>query len=588
MPEIVQTGGAFGVVLLACAMLLPMLAGLLGLFRSSAGAALKIAPIAVLPALALSLGTPVAIDLPGFLLGSRFGTGGIASVWLFVTSVLWFCAAWFGAHYLARDERRGLYVFFFTGSMAGNVGLVVARDPMLFLASFALMSFMSYGLVIHDRKPESMRAGRVYLAMAVLGEMSQFAGLSLVAFPIVGKGDPLLLSFDMLPPADALPTILFIGGFGVKAGLLGLHMWLPMAHPVAPTPASAVLSGSMIKAGLIGWINFLPLGVASMDGVGTVLVALGLTGALAAALAGSVQKQAKAVLAYSSVSQMGLIVTVFGVGLARPDAWDALLWVVIVYAAHHAFAKCMLFLSVGIKNNRPVGRMEAFVFWSGTGVAALALAGAPATGGMAAKLVLKDAVEAASPVHMDLVLALLTVAAVGTTLLMARFFDALRQVRHDGRHASSPGIYAPWLLLLSLVCAFAWYLAVMRFPASVEVWNKTEYWINAVWPIVLGVALYLAGKKIGSLLPGEWRLPPGDIYYALWRISTGISRLAASGIGTFGEFVALANPGLVRLRLAAKRATEELSRAESRLSAWRFGGAAVVAAGASFLWIAFR
>ncbi len=588
MPELVHAPGAFGAILLATAILFPMFVGFLGLFRSAAGWALKVAPVAALPALALSVGTPAMIELPGFMLGSRFATGGTVSVWLFVTSVLWFAAAWFGAYYLAHDERRGLYVFFFSGSMAGNFGLIMAGDPVLFLAFFALMSFMSYGLVVHDREPESMRAGRVYLAMAVLGEMLQYAGLSLVAFPIIGKGDPLILSFDMLVRAEPMATVLFVGGFGVKAGLLGLHMWLPMAHPVAPTSASAVLSGSMIKAGLIGWINFLPLGIAAMDGIGTAMAALGLTGALAAALIGSVQRQAKAVLAYSSVSQMGLIATVFGVGLARLDAWDAMLWVVIVYAAHHALAKCMLFLSVGIKTTRPVGRLEAWVFWGGTGIAALALSGAPATSGMAAKLVLADAVEAAAPVHVDLVLALLTVAAVGTTLLMARFLDLVGKLRHDEVHTTSRVIYAPWLLLLSLVCVFAWHLAVGRFPASVAVWKKTEYWMKGLWPVVIGVVLYLAGKRIGRLLPGEWHVPPGDIYFALWRISTCMSRCVAVAGGRISAVLAaLTNAGLVRLRLAAKRVANGMGRAESSLAVWRFGGAAVLVAGASFFWLAF-
>ena len=593
MPELFALDSLSGGVLFAAALVLPMLVGLLGLCRRLVDAALAMSPVSALPGIALSLCAPVAFELPGFLLGSRFSTGCAVSVWLFLTSVLWFAAAWFGAYYLAHDKRRGLYVFFFQGSMLGNVGLVVASDPALFVAFFALMSFMSYGLVIHDRKPVSMRAGRVYLAMAVLGEVMQFAGLSLVAFPVVETGDPLLfMSFDMLPQASALSTVLFVGGFGVKAGILGLHMWLPMAHPVAPTPASAVLSGSMIKAGLIGWINLLPLGFARMSQVGTALVVLGIAGALAAALAGSVQKEAKAVLAYSSVSQMGLIVTVFGVGLLRPDAWDAMLWVVVVYAGHHAFAKATLFLSVGLKTTRPLGRparMETWLFWGGTGLAALALAGAPATSGMVAKLVLKDVVAEAAPPNVDMVLSLLTAAAVGTTLLMARFADLLRKLRHDHRHTASPMVLAPWILLLALVCVFTWLLAGLRFSEAIAAGSNVAYWAKGLWPVASGVAIYWCGKKALRLLPKAWSIPPGDIHILFSSgLSFVFSRLVLPVFQKKANGAAAAGEGGVWFRLEAEKIAQSASLAENRLAAWTPGAAVLVVAGALFFWLALR
>jgi formate hydrogenlyase subunit 3/multisubunit Na+/H+ antiporter MnhD subunit len=343
----------------------------------------------------------------------------------------------------------------------------------------------------------------------------------------------------------------------------------------------------MIKAGLIGWINFLPLGLVSMDGLGAAVTALGLAGALVAALIGSVQRQAKAVLAYSSVSQMGLITTVFGIGLARPEAWDTLHWVAVVYAAHHALAKGLLFLCVGIKNTRPVAGIEAWIFWSVAGVAALSLAGAPATSGMAAKLVLKDAVNAAATARVDSVLYLLTAAAVGTTLLMARFVDVLRQVHHDERHASSKGILAPWLLLLSLSCIFAWHLAAKHFPASIEVWNKPEYWIKASWPIALGTALYWAEKKAGRLLSDEWHVPPGDLYFPIRGIATGISRYAAAGkVHVAKGTAALLNAGMSRLRLAGKAVSEIANRAENGFAVWKFESLLLLAVGALFFLLA--
>jgi formate hydrogenlyase subunit 3/multisubunit Na+/H+ antiporter MnhD subunit len=108
--------------------------------------------------------------------------------------------------------------------------------------------------------------------------------------------------------------LLLLVGFGIKAGALSLHFWLPLAHPAAPVPASAVLSGAMLKAGLLGWIRFLPLGEAAMPLSGVTLVSAGLGAAVLGTFVGVVQNDPKTVLAYSSISQMGIITTgiVFG------------------------------------------------------------------------------------------------------------------------------------------------------------------------------------------------------------------------------------------------------------------------------------
>jgi hydrogenase-4 component B len=147
-------------------------------------------------------------------------------------------------------------------------------------------------------------------------------------------------------PGGELAAALLIAGFGVKAGLLGLHVWLPLAHPVAPTPASAVLSGAMVKAGLLGWLRFLPLGTAALPVVGATLVVLGLAGAFLAALAGVLQRDAKTILAYSTVSQMGLLAVGVGLALAEPAAWPLAAAALPLYALHHGCTKAALFLGV--------------------------------------------------------------------------------------------------------------------------------------------------------------------------------------------------------------------------------------------------
>ena len=104
-----------------------------------------------------------------------------------------------------------------------------------------------------------------------------------------------------------------IVGFALKIGLVPLHVWMPLAYTAAPIPAAAVLSGAAVKAGVIGLIRFLPLG-AAMPGWGEALVALGFFSAFYGVAVGITQANPKTVLAYSSVSQMGVIAAVLGMG----------------------------------------------------------------------------------------------------------------------------------------------------------------------------------------------------------------------------------------------------------------------------------
>ncbi len=134
-------------------------------------------------------------------------------------------------------------------------------------------------------------------------------------------------------------------GFGAKIGLVPFHIWMPLAYRAAPIPAAAVLSGAAVKAGVIGLIRFLPLDVATPEW-GEALVVAGLFSAFYGVAIGITQRNPKTVLAYSSVSQMGVIAAVFGMGLAVGDG-DAALFAGF-YAAHHTLVKGALFLAVGV------------------------------------------------------------------------------------------------------------------------------------------------------------------------------------------------------------------------------------------------
>lgn len=450
--------------------------------------ALALAPGAALPALACALwGSEVVLQAPRLLLGLRLGLDGTGRSFLLLGALLWSIAGLAARAYHAEDAQRTRLWACWLLAMAGNLWLVLARDAAGFYAGFALMTFAAYGLVVHAQTPQAWRAGRIYLLMSLLGEALLLAGLIGRVAGLDGATDLPLAAPAGRHDGWALP--LLIAGLGVKTGLPGLHLWLPLAHPVAPTPASAVLSGVMIKAGLLGWLRFLPLGAQACPELGQALLLLGLLAAFGGVLAGLCQTQAKTVLAYSSISQMGLMTVGLGAGLLQPAAWPALGAALALYALHHGLAKGALFLAVAAVPARGRGRRLALAL---TGLPALALAGAPLSSGALAKLLLKQPLALLPADWPQWLGWLLPLAAAGTTVLMARFLWTL--ARQSGQ--ATPGMTGPWALAL-LASAL---LAPLAGPLQLG-------WAFC-WPVLLGLSLAALAWRRPLPHPA---LPAGDL-----------------------------------------------------------------------------
>jgi formate hydrogenlyase subunit 3/multisubunit Na+/H+ antiporter MnhD subunit len=455
-----------------------------------------------LGALATALFAPVGaeVSLPWLFLGCRVGLDETGRLFLLFTAALWLAAAVFARSYLAADARRGRFFAFFFAAMLGNFALIVARDAVTFYVGFSLMSLASYGLVIHDGRGASLRAGRVYLALAVLGELLVFAGIALQC----AAAGSLLLREVAAHPMHGATLALLLAGFGIKAGALPLHVWLPLAHPAAPAPASAVLSGAMVKSGLLGWMLFLPLGHEAHPGAGASVFALGLAAAFYGALVGITQRNPKAVLAYSTISQMGLIALPIGAALMQPALWPAALVVAWIFALHHALAKGALFLGAGLATHAASHASRACLF-VGLALPALSLVGAPFTSGAIAKAALKsDLAGALPPPWLDVLAFCFPIAAVGTTLLMARFLWLLWKMpaAHEG---SSAGLWLPWLALLVAVAVAVWTLPFAD-PAQRAAFALPKI-IGGLWPLAAGLLLATAAALRGPRLP---RIPSGD------------------------------------------------------------------------------
>lgn len=365
---------------------------------------------------------------------------------------------------------------------------------MTFYLFFSVLSLAAYGLVLHDRTASAQRAGRVYIVLAMLGEVAL-----LVAFILADTLSQTLQFGDIRAAlaTSAWRNAVLAGlliGFGIKLGLVPAHVWLPLAHPEAPTPASAVLSGIIVEAGVIGFIRFLPLDGAASAGWAGVLIALGLVTAYFGVVVGLMQADAKVILAYSTLSQMGLVVTVLASGMCEGSARTATIDAATLYAAHHGLAKAALFLGVGLagRSARPSGPVMILTTFT-----ALAIAGLPLSGGALAKLAIK------TPLGEGTVAWLVTLSAVGTTMLMLRFLWALTQLpEREPSESRAWGLLIPWFAMAAAAVATPWILfpqlsghpsAYAAFPANL--------WA-ALWPILVALVL-LAVPRVDLVAIGE-------------------------------------------------------------------------------------
>ena len=266
-------------------------------------------------------------------------------------------AAIYGSEYLWawRDKKSlGPPWFFFNVLVASMMMVVLARNAVLFLVAWEVMALSSFFLVTFEDERESVRnAGWTYLVATHLG-----TAFLLVMFILMGR-EVGSLDFDQfgklsgIPPASAsLLFLLAVIGFGTKAGFMPLHVWLPEAHPAAPSHVSALMSGVMIKTGIYGLVRILMLLGPPPMWWGWLLVGIGLSSGILGVLFALAQHDLKRLLAYHSVENIGIIALGLGVGLLGVSGHWPLLVVLgfgggLLHVANHALFKSLLFLGAG-------------------------------------------------------------------------------------------------------------------------------------------------------------------------------------------------------------------------------------------------
>lgn len=572
-----------GTLLWTAPLAVPLLAALLAPLLSAPHRH-PLAVAATLPALLFAMVPPAGPgpDLSWLLLDLELGIDPPRRLLLAAIALVWLAGSLAARELLT--SRIGTATVWLL-ALTGNLGVVLADDLITLYAAFAVMTFAAYPLVVHDRSLAARRAGRVYLVLSLFGEALLLSGL------IVAASRAGATSLSALADAVAIgqiPTVALAmmgTGFAVKVGVLPLHLWLPLAHPAAPVPASAVLSGAMLKAGVVGWLGVLALEAGPPQAIGRTLVVAGVVSILLGALLGVAQDQVKVVLAYSSISQLGFITVIVGVGATDPTRAVAATTAVAAYVLHHGLAKAALFLSVGVRDLLP-----RRLVLGGSAFAGLALAGAPLTSGYLAKQAAKDTVALLpAPVDGQLTLAL-SIGAVGTTLLIARVLVLLDRSIDD--HARdrvlaprwSPPVVA-WTGLLAGVAAATWVLPGLLTDTWPAPRLTTSAVIAAIWPVLVGVglgtAVGVAGPRLAALR--GVRVPPGDLVVpveSLVRVLGGRVRRGLDAGARSGE----------RLRASVRAARERYHpldafvRFEERATRWRAFGLAFLLVLVALLW----
>ncbi len=539
-----------------------------------------VAPWAALPAFGLALTAPleVVVDAP-LVLGMQFGLTATTRVFVLFTAVVWILAGVFGQTYLAADRHASRFWGAYLLAMTGNLGVGLVRDLVSFYLFFATMSFAAYALVIHEGTPLARRAARIYLILVVVGEACLLPALMLTGAAVGGVSLADVPAAIAASPRRDLIIGLFLAGFGIKAGAIPLHIWLPLAHPAAPTPASAVLSGTMIKTGLLGWLLFLPLGQFALPGWGTLCIVVGLAAAFYGVAIGVMQEHPKTMLAYSSISQMGLMTLAVGIALSVPIAEAAARAAVVIYATHHALAKAALFLGVGVAA-KPLAGWRRLLVGLGLLGAALALAGGPLTSGAVAKGYLKiatDAVTETQPLPLE---PFLQLSAVATTLLMSRFLYVVWPRATQTASRLPVGLWGPWAVLLLLM--FSWMLAL---PEGIGAVIYTAGSFSVLWPVLAGIAVAVGVWFLyrRNVLRDRPLVPEGDLLAPLSWLLVRIQLFWGSQI----QPVLSAAQAGVASRRPHERPVQHLqrwiARAERRLSGWYIAGIGFVLLVTAFL-----
>jgi len=386
-------------------------------------------------------------------IGLSFAVERVGLYFALIACLVWTLVSIYAGSYLSGDRRAGRFHTASLLSFAGTLGVGLAGDMFTLFLFFELMSLAAYVLIIHDETQEALGAGFKYLLMTIGGSLGLFLGL-ILNYQAAGT-----LSFQEGPfGASAGGLLAFIGylvGFGIKAGLFPLHVWLPDAHPVAPSPASALLSGLMIKTGAFGLIRvfYQVFGAQYLreSGWNMILLYLAVVTIFIGSAVAILQDDLKRRLAYSSVGQIGYILA--GIAIMDFHGLEGALFHVL----GHALMKGSLFMAAGtiihltgkrkIEDLSGLGKEMPYTFGAFS-IAALSMVGIPPLVGFISKWHLAwGALDARMP---WIVIVLLVSSFMNGIYYLPIVISAFFKEKREGvvfEDRETPGFYVPVLIL---------------------------------------------------------------------------------------------------------------------------------------------
>jgi hydrogenase-4 component B len=405
------------------------------LFPAGALVGLGLAVVAFLAIGPLPQSTVLPLGLPDLPFHVRVDS--LSAFFLTLLGAATAAVSLFSAGYFRSGEGTapGLICFEYHVFVAAMALVLVADDAYVFMVAWESMALASFFLVTTDhRMPEIRRAGFLYLLIAHVGAIA-----ILLCFGVLqgGSGDYTFGGMRSMVLRGAWPSIAFflaLVGFGAKAGLLPLHVWLPEAHPAAPSPVSALMSGVMLKTAIYGLLRVsFDLLNGQLWWWGVIALSLGLATALFGVIFAAAQTDMKRLLAYSSIENIGLIVAGIGLAILFKAYGKTLLGAIALAAAlyhclNHAFFKSLLFLATGsvlhATKERSLGKLGGlihrmpWVAWLAL-VGTLAIAGLPPLNGFVSEWLLLQAFLFTPSLPQSFVNMLVPVAAAALVLAVA-------------------------------------------------------------------------------------------------------------------------------------------------------------------------
>lgn len=337
-------------------------------------------------------------------MGLYFVLDGFRLVYGCVAVFMWLTASVLSQEYFAGKKRQGRFWLFWLWTFGAVMGVFLSGDLYTTFLFFEILSFTSYVWVVQEEKKASLQAGAVYLAVSVAGGLVMLMGIFLLYHQL---GTLRLAELRAAASACAERKMLYAAGgclffgFGAKAGVFPLHIWLPQAHPAAPAPASALLSGILTKTGIYGILAVSCKLFYHDISWGGMVLAFGTVTMLGGAVLALFSLDLKRTLACSSMSQAGFILVGIGMQGLLGEKNALAVQGTVLHMINHSLVKLVLFLAAGViycsAHSLDLNRIRGFgrrkpllagIFLTG----ALCLGGVPGFGGYISKTLLHESI----------------------------------------------------------------------------------------------------------------------------------------------------------------------------------------------------